>query len=134
MENFNLKVGMKAELEITATEDLSAVKFGSGGINVLATPAMIALMEKTSLMAVDPKLPAGFATVGTVVNVTHLAATPIGMKVKIFAELIAIEGKKLSFKVSASDEVDKIGEGFHDRFIVEVEKFNKRIYSKKAMQ
>ncbi len=92
---------------VTATEENTAKKFGSGSVNVFATPAMIGLMEKASIEAVDHLLPDGYATVGTKIDVKHLAPTPIGMIIIAKAELEEIEGKKLKFKVEAFDEVEK---------------------------
>ncbi len=122
---FNLKVGMKYIAEVVVEEKDTAVAFGSGNIMVFATPMMVGLMENAALNAVDPHLPEGYQTVGIHLDIKHLAATPVGMKARAEAELVAIEGKKLSFKVEAYDEYDKIGEGTHERFIVSFEKFLK---------
>ncbi|PLX31232.1 MAG: thioesterase [Clostridiales bacterium] len=130
--DFNLKIGMKAKMEIVVKESETAASYGSGGVRVYATPAMIGLIENTSLNAVDPFLPEGYATVGTHLDVKHLAATPVGMKVTATAELIEIDRKKLVFKVEAFDEKDKIGEGTHSRFIIEKEKFLKMTEEKAA--
>lgn len=121
--DFHLKVGMKAVVEHVVGEKDTAASFGSGGVLVYATPMMIGLMENASLKAVDPHLPEGYATVGIHLDVKHMAATPVGMKVRAEAELIEIEGKKLKFKIEAYDEKDKIGEGFHSRYIINKEKF-----------
>lgn len=118
-----LKVGMTAEMEKLVTEKDTAANFGSGAVLVFATPMMIGLMENASLKAVDEHLPENFATVGTHLDVKHLAATPVGMKVKVRAELVEINGKKLKFKVEAYDEKDKIGEGYHSRYVINVPKF-----------
>ncbi|SHI96030.1 Thioesterase superfamily [Geosporobacter subterraneus DSM 17957] len=120
---FNLKVGMKAMVEHLVGEKDTAASFGSGMVLVYATPMMIGLMENASLKAVDPYLPEGFATVGTHLDVRHLAATPVGMQVRAEAELIEVEGKRLKFKIEAFDEKDKIGEGYHSRYIIQVDKF-----------
>ncbi|WP_236932617.1 thioesterase family protein [Geosporobacter ferrireducens] len=120
---FNLKVGMKATVEHLVEEKDTAASFGSGMVLVYATPMMIGLMENASLKAVDPHLPEGFATVGTHLDVKHMAATPVGMKVKAEAELLEVNGKKLKFKIEAFDEKDKIGEGFHSRYIIQVDQF-----------
>jgi len=122
---FNLKIGMTAEIEKTVTENDTAASFGSGAVLVFATPMMIGLMENASLKAVDEHLPENFATVGTHLDVKHLAATPVGMKVKAKAELVEMDGKKLKFKIEAYDEKDKIGEGYHSRYIINVPKFIK---------
>ncbi|MBM7616031.1 thioesterase family protein [Alkaliphilus hydrothermalis] len=127
---FNLKVGMEGKLEITVTDKDTAEAFGSGGVKVYATPLMIGLMEGAALKAVDPHLPEGFASVGTHLDVKHLAATPVGMKVYAVAELVKIEGKKLSFKVEAFDEQEKIGEGTHERYIIQMDKFLDRVNQK----
>ena len=125
MDN-NLKIGMTAQAGKIVSEDDTAVKFGSGGVRVFATPMMVALMENAALNAVDPHLGEDSATVGLSLNVKHLAATPVGMKVTAVAELISIEGKKLTFKVEAYDEQEKIGEGIHERYIIKLSKFLER--------
>ncbi len=129
---FNISVGMKAEIELVVEQEHTAMAFGSGGVKVFATPMMIGLMEKAALTAVDAHLGEGFATVGTVVIGKHLAATPVGMKVRAVAELTAVEGKKLTFKIEAYDEKEKIGEGIHERYIIELAKFIKRTEEKAA--
>ena len=130
--DFDLKTGMTAQVEKVVGEDDTAVKFGSGGVRVFATPMMIGLMENAALSAVDPHLGEGFATVGLSLNVKHMAATPVGMKVTAKAELLNIEGKKLTFKVEAFDEAEKIGEGTHERYIIELSKFIERAAKKGA--
>jgi len=119
----NVKVGLTAEKEDLVTDKNTAMAYGSGGVSVYATPAMIGLMENAALSAVDPILPEGMATVGTELKVKHLAATPIGMKVRAKAELLEVDGKRLVFKVEAYDEKEKIGEGTHERFIINLSKF-----------
>ena len=126
-----LKPGLCAEKNETVSGKNIASALGSGGLDVYSTQAMIALMEGTALSAVDPLLPPGHASVGTEVNITHLSATPIGMKVSAKAELLSVDGKSLLFKVEAFDETGKIGEGEHRRFIVNVEKFMARTEGKK---
>lgn len=130
MENLNLIAGLRATAEITVSKKDTAVEMSSGSLDVYATPAMVALMEKAALSVVDPYIPAGYSTVGTMINVNHISATPLEMKVKATAELISVEGKKLTFKVEAYDEKSKIGEGMHERFIIEVERFRNKVYSK----
>ena len=130
--DFNLKIGMTAQVEKVVGEDDTAVKFGSGGVRVFATPMMIALMENAALNAVDSQLGEGFATVGLSLNVKHMAATPVGMIVSAKAELLSIEGKKLTFKIEAYDEQEKIGEGTHERYIIELSKFLERTGRKGA--
>ena len=131
MSNFNLKAGLTCEVETTVLQKNTAEELGSGSLDVLATPSMIALMERAALSAVELYLPVGYATVGTSVNISHTAATPVGMKIRAVAELIKCEDKKLSFKVEAFDEVEKIGEGYHERYIINAEKFRSKVYGKR---
>jgi len=126
-----LKIGMKHTSTIVVTENDTAAKFGSGDVLVYATPMMIGLMENAAMHAVDESLPEGFATVGIHLDVKHLAATPVGMEVNATAELIEIKGKKLKFKIEAFDEEEKIGEGTHSRFIIELDAFIKACDAKK---
>lgn len=121
--DFNLNLGMTAKIDRTVLDEDTAVRFGSGEVLVFATPMMIALMEKAALTAVDPHLPEGYATVGTTVDISHLAATPVGMQVYATAELVEISGKKLKFRIEAYDEKEKIGEGWHGRYIIQTQKF-----------
>lgn len=121
--DFKICKGTKGEMEIEVEYKNTAASVGSGLIEVFATPSMIALMENTAQSSVAKDLPEGFATVGIDVNIKHIKATPIGMKVKCFSELEDIKGKKLYFKVEAFDEKGKIGEGSHTRYIIDSEKF-----------
>jgi len=127
---FNLSIGMDGETHELVTQENTAKKYGSGGIDVYATPAMVSLMENASLKAVDPKLPEGFATVGIKLDVKHLAATPIGMNVRAKAILKSIENKKLTFQVEAYDEKEIIGEGIHIRYIIQTDKFLQKAQEK----
>lgn len=124
--DYDLKVGMTAQVEKVVSEDDTAVRFGSGGVRVFATPMMIALMESAALNTVDPYLGEDLATVGLSLNVKHLAATPVGMKVTAKAELVSIEEKKLTFRVESYDEQEKIGEGTHERYIIRLSRFLER--------
>lgn len=118
-----LELGLKASVEIVVEHKDTAAAFGSGNVLVLATPMMVTLMENAALKAVQPALEEGMTTVGTHLDVSHKAATPMGMKATAEAELIEIKGKKLIFKVVARDEKEIVGEGTHTRYIVETEKF-----------
>lgn len=120
---FNIKLGMKAKLEKTVEEKDTAREFGSGAALVFATPMMIGLMEGAAMNAVKDYLPEGFSTVGTSVNIKHISATPVGKKVWAEAEIVEIDRKRLVFKVEAFDEDKKIGEGTHERFIIDEAKF-----------
>ena len=126
----SLTVGSKGRAEALVTEDKTAAAVGSGLVPVFATPYMVALMENAAVNAVQAGLEAGQGTVGTRLEVTHDAATPVGMKVWAEAELTAMDGKKLTFTVRAFDEAGPIGEGTHERFIVNVEKFTAKCQSK----
>ncbi|PID79616.1 MAG: hypothetical protein CSB19_02120 [Clostridiales bacterium] len=119
----NLKLGIVHKVEIVVEKKHLASSLGSGGIDVFATPMMITLMEGASLDLVQPLLEDGQTTVGTLVDVKHIAATPLGMKVYAESELIEIDRKRLVFKVTAYDEREKIGEGIHERFIIDSQKF-----------
>lgn len=128
--DFNVSVGMKHEIEkIVKTTD-TALHFGSGSVSVLATPVMIGWMESAALQLVADVLPKGYDTVGTLVNVSHMAATPVGMQVRVIAEVTEVEGKKITFKVKAYDEIDKIGTGVHGRAIVDIKQFLSKTNSK----
>ncbi len=118
-----LQVGIKGKKEIVVSEEMLASKIGSGMIDVYATPYMVALMEATAQASVADAVGEGNVTVGTKLDVSHLAATPLGMKVSAESELVEVDGRRLAFKVSASDECGLIGEGMHERFIVGAEKF-----------
>ena len=123
MADFNLPAGLNGEKSELVTVSNTAKAYGSGSVDVYATPAMIGLMEGACLSVVDPLLPQGFATVGVQLHVAHLAATALEQTVTAKAELITISGRKLVFNVTAFDQRQKIGEGTHERFIVELEKF-----------
>src|SRR5512142_1031825 len=117
----NIKPGVAGEKTITATEAQSARHIGSGAVRVFATPAMIALMEQAAVDAIDKLLPEGQSSVGTLVNVRHLAATPIGQQVRARAEVTAVEGRQVTFNVQAWDENELIGEGTHIRFVIDLQ-------------
>ena len=126
-----MEIGVKGyEEQIVEKKDTAGV-YGSGTLDVFATPAMIALMEKNCLNSVAPHLEAGMGTVGTEICVKHLAATPIGMKVRCESTLTEIDRRRLVFSVCAYDEVGKIGEGTHERFIIDSEKFQKKTDARK---
>ncbi len=125
-----ITVGMTHKEERVVEYEHTAAHMGSGAQEVFATPMMIALMEFSAMNAVAPYLAEGQATVGTEVNVKHLGATPVGMKVCAECELIEFDRRRLVFKVTAYDEVEKIGEGVHERFIIDVEKFMAKTQTK----
>ena len=125
-----LEPGLKGRQETVVTEDLLARNIGSGLVKVYATAMMIALIEKAAVYSVEPYLEEGHGTVGTHVNVSHCSATPLGMKVWAETELIEIDRRKLVFKVAAYDERGLIGEGLHERFIIDNERFQAKADSK----
>ena len=125
-----LKPGMVHEESLVVEEQHTAAHLGSGGVHVLATPVMVALMEAAARNLVDPKLERGHRSVGTALNIKHLAATPIGMRVTARAELVNIEGHRLSFNVAAFDEREKIGEGTHTRAIINMKRFWDKLETK----
>ena len=127
-----LEAGIKGTKEITVTNENTAKTMGSGTLDVFATPAMIALMENTAYESVTAELEEGSGTVGTALNVKHVAATPVGMKVTCETELIKVDGRALTFSVKAFDEKGLIGEGEHERFIVFNEKFQAKADAKLA--
>lgn len=124
--------GIKGRADVTVTESNTAMSIGSGLVPVFATPYMIALMENAAANAAAPHLAEGEGTVGTHLNVSHDAATPIGMKVWAEAELTEVKGKALTFSVTAYDESGVIGKGTHNRFVINVEKFMAKTQSKQA--
>jgi len=127
---FNIKQGISFESSQVVSINDTASKYGSGLVEVFATPAMIALMENTALKVVLPLLPEGYNTVGTEVNIKHIKATPVGMSVTCKATLIEVEGKKLVFKVEAFDEEAEIGSGLHTRYIINTAKFMEKLQTK----
>src|SRR6266702_1269606 len=121
--HMKLDLGMMGEATTTVVHENTAAAVGAGGVEVFGTPMMIALMENASWHTVASALDEGYVTVGTHVNVSHLAATPPGQQVRATAELIAIDGRKLAFRVEAHDERQKIGEGQHERAIIHLDRF-----------
>ena len=125
-----IEKGIKGRQELTVTTELTADKAGSGLLPVFSTPSMIALIEKTAWMSIAEKLDSGMGSVGTKLNVSHLAATPLGMNVYCETELVEVDGRRLVFSASVYDEKQKIGEGSHERFIINNEKFMEKVLSK----
>ncbi len=129
----NLEVGLKFEVEMTVGSSDTAKAHGSGALEVYATPAMIALMENASTNCVKDQLPEGFTTVGIEINVKHIRATPIGVKVRAEALLQKTEGKRLYFKIEAFDDLGKIGEGINIRYVVNSEEFVRKTARKVSL-
>lgn len=122
-----LEIGLKHKSELTVTDSLTAIQMGSGDLPVLATPAMLALMENAAMLAVAPELPEGCSTVGGYIETSHLKPSKIGDHVMAMAEVVEIDGKKIKFKVAAYCGDVLIGEGTHLRFIIDRERFMSKI-------
>jgi len=122
-----LEPGIIKEERFTIKEEHSAKSVGSGEVKVLSTPSMIAFMEATSRDLIQPHLQAGYTTVGTRVDVRHLSPAPVGQEIIVRSELVAVDGRKLVFKVEALWKGAKIGEGTHERYIVNLERFLEKI-------
>ncbi|MGI5905945.1 MAG: thioesterase family protein [Candidatus Pararuminococcus gallinarum] len=123
-------IGAKLSKETEVTQENTAKTVGSGEIDVFATPMMIALIEEAAAACCKQFLEEGMTTVGTLVNVSHVAATPVGMTVRAEAEIAGVDGREITFTVKAYDEKGMIGEGQHKRFIVKTEKFREKAYNK----
>ncbi|MDA8443421.1 MAG: thioesterase family protein [Peptococcaceae bacterium] len=128
--SFNLNPGLVGHHVLSVTHAVTASEIGSGGLEVFATPAMLALVEKTAFLLVEEYLPDGFSSVGTKVSLDHLAATPIGMDVTAKVELRAVEGRKLSFAFELNDAQELVGQGTHERFIIETARFMTKVQNK----
>ena len=127
-----LTVGLKGVAELVVGEQHTAPKVGSGRVHVLATQVMINLIEAAALAAVEHLLPPGQQSLGTHLDVRHFAATPVGMRVSAEAELVKIDGRLLTFRVAASDAVELIGDGTHERVVVTLDRFDQRVQKKVA--
>ena len=125
-----LTPGMQAETAITVASEHTAPHVGSGVVPVLATPVMVNMMEAAALAAVEKHLPAGYQTLGTLLQVEHVAATPVGMGVRVTATLTAVDGRKLRFELAAHDDHERIGGGVHERVVVNGERFEERVRRK----
>lgn len=125
-----IKPGLSGSAELLVAEEHTAPSIGSGKVRVLATPVMINLIEAAALAAVEHLLPAGYQSLGTHLDVHHVAATPVGMRVRASAVVESFSGRTVSFRVAAHDEKDLIGHGTHERVIVNVAKFDQRVQRK----
>ena len=125
-----MEIGAKFKVTIKVEEKDTAASYGSGTLAVLATPRMIALMEESAYKCIDKYLEEGQSSVGTYLDVKHLAATPVGMEVYAESEVTEVDGRKVVFSVKAYDEKGLIGEGKHERFVVLSEKFVAKTYQK----
>ena len=125
-----LKPGLQGSATLVVGEEHTAPRIGSGHVHVLATPVMINLFEAAALDAIERLLPAGQQSLGTLLNVRHIAATPVGMRVTASAEVVGVEGRTVRFRVQARDEKELIGDGSHERVVVNVAKFDLRVQKK----
>ena len=125
-----LSIGLKGEAQIVVGEEETAPRVGSGRVHVLATPVMINMMEAAALDAIESLLPPGHQSLGTHLDVGHYAATPVGMMLRASAEVTAIEGRNVTFRVEAFDDRERVGDGTHKRVVVNVDRFDTRIQKK----
>lgn len=128
----NVVAGLRGSVSIVVADEHTAVRVGSGSAAVLATPKLVMLLEAAALDAAERTLPPGHQSLGTRIDVAHLAATPVGMSVTAHAEVIGVEGRTIRFRVWAEDEREKIGEGTHERVVVETARFEKKLAEKRA--
>jgi fluoroacetyl-CoA thioesterase len=125
-----LQPGLQGSAEIVVGVEHTAPRVGSGQVHVLATPVMINLMEAAALDAAERLLPSGHQSLGTRLEVSHYAATPVGMRLRATAELLKVEGRTLEFRVEAFDERERVGDGTHSRVVVNVARFDERVQRK----
>lgn len=128
----DIAIGTQHEVSVTVTREITAAVMKSGSLEVLATPYMVALMEQAASELCDKFVPEGISTVGTALNISHLAPTCVGGKVKAIATVTAFDGRKVSFDVEAYDDAGLIGKGTHERFTIKIESFMKKAAERKA--
>ncbi|HRE14720.1 MAG TPA: thioesterase family protein [Usitatibacteraceae bacterium] len=128
----DLPPGLTGTAELVVGEQHTAPRVGSGRIRVLATPVMINLIEAAALSAIEQSLPEQHQSLGTRLDVSHVAATPVGMRVKATAEVVRVEGRTVHLRVRAEDERELIGEGTHERVVVNLDRFDQRVRDKAA--
>jgi predicted thioesterase len=126
----DLKAGLRGEARVVVDGRNTASIWGSGALDVYSTPAMVALMEKASVLAAAPFLPEGCSTVGTSLNIRHTAASPIGANIRAEGVLTGVDGRRLSFEVRAWDDKELIGEGLHERFVIDNKRFMEKTQGK----
>ena len=125
-----ITVGMKGTAEASVEREDTAYEVGSGELLVYATPCMVALMEGAACDAIKDAIPEGKTSVGTMLNISHVAATPVGMDVRAEAEVTEVDGNTVTFQITAYDEAGKIGEGTHKRAVITSQKFLDKVYAK----
>ena len=134
MDLSKLQIGLAGSADLLVGVEHTAARVGSGRIPVLATPVMINVIEAAALAAVEQLLPAGYQSLGIRLDIRHFAATPVGMRIRATAELTGIDGRTLSFRVAARDEKEPIGDGSHQRVVVNVARFDQRVQRKLSGQ
>lgn len=134
MVEFNLKKGLKGVAQTVVNEENSAEKFAKPMVPAFATPMLVSLMDLAAINSVKDHLPEGYISVATKISITHLAATPLGMTVTAEATLIDIFQNRLTFEVTAFDEMEKVGEGTVERYIIDLERFSKKMLARKKPQ
>ena len=125
-----ITIGMKGEVSTLVEREDTALEVGSGSLLVYATPCMVALMEGAACETIQDALPEGKTSVGISLDISHLAATPVGLEVRAEAEVTAVEGNTISFRLAAYDEAGLIGEALHKRAVITTERFLNKVYSK----
>jgi predicted thioesterase len=130
MRDETIVAGLRGSASLVVGDEHTAPSIGSGKVRVLATPVMINLIEAAALAAVEHLLAAGYQSLGTHLDVRHIAATPVGMRVTATAEVLRVEGRTVDFRVEARDERELIGDGTHQRVVVNVSKFDQRVQRK----
>lgn len=128
--DMEITVGMKGTAETSVEREDTAYEVGSGELLVYATPCMVALMEGAACDAIKDAIPEGKTSVGTMLNISHVAATPVGMDVRAEAEVTEVDGNTVTFQITAYDEAGKIGEGTHKRAVITSQKFLDKVYAK----
>jgi fluoroacetyl-CoA thioesterase len=128
-----IRPGLKGVSELVVAEEHTAPRVGSGRVHVLATPVMINVIEAAALQAIEHLLPPGYQSLGTRLDIRHFAATPVGMRVRAEVEVESVEGRAVTFRVSVADEKEPIGDGAHERMVVNVARFDVRVQDKVAM-
>lgn len=127
----SITIGLKGERTFIVEEKHTAYHLGSGGVHVFSTPSMVSLMEGAAVNAIDPLLPEGQMSVGIEISAKHLAATPIGKRVRAQAEVVGVDKRRVMFVIQAWDEHELIGEATHTRFIIDLDRYIQRLNEKK---
>src|SRR5688572_6070541 len=130
MDLSRIRPALRGEAKLVVAEEHTAPSIGSGRVHVLATPVMINLIEAAALDAVERLLPAGYQSLGTHLDVRHIAATPVGMRVTAVVEVTKVDARTIFFSVVVRDEIDLVGDGAHERVVVNVTKFDQRVQKK----